>query len=366
MLLSQKSTFFERLLIISAWVASFAVALPTPAVVTEITSFAVPRSPSGMFFDEPSNLLYVLCGTNTNGDHYLYAFSTEGVEQCAITIPEAVGMSRVDGFYIVGDKAYIVDSQGPIYADAGRLGGSVYEIEWTDPCGCGSGTCESTAVNWSPTVTKQWSLSASDISNEEGGSGTDEYFRNSGIVVVDGSFYGVNGVHPINGDLTGSYTKSIAKVDLESSEVVASWPFDGDTIGRNVDMEGLTCGQDQCVSSLFIGDEYNYIYKMDLETGEVTKEWDLREISNVFRSDKGIEALTFASTTGYFYAGIQDTAMVHVVELDGEGITADVTADAAESPTSDVTAEESASDGISSQATVSAAVLAVAAFLSWF
>ena len=38
-----------------------------------------------------------------------------------MTIPESVGMTRVDGFYIVGDKAYIVDSQGPIYSSTSGL-----------------------------------------------------------------------------------------------------------------------------------------------------------------------------------------------------------------------------------------------------
>jgi len=329
---------------------SLSYALPTKSSFNEIMSFAIPRSPSGMFFDEDgSSLLYVLCGTQTNEDHYLYAFTTEGDEECVITIPQAAGMSRVDGFYIVDDKAYIVDSQGPIYAGTSpdRLGGSVYEVEWTDPCGCSSGACTSTSSTWSPTVIKQWSLSASDVSAQEGG-GSDEYFRNSGIVVVGDSFFAVNGVHPIDGSLTDSYSKSIAKVDMMSSTVTESWPFDESTIGRDVDMEGLTCGPDQCRSSLYIGDEYNFIYKMDLGSGEVTHEWDLGDIVNVFRTDKGIEALAYAKTTGYFYAGIQDTATVHVVRLNGvdqKGASTDV-------PTDSTTEESEAGDVASSQTSV--------------
>lgn len=294
-------------------------ALPTPSVVNEIASFTVPRSPSGLFFDEAaSQLLYVLCGTQTNGDHYLYVMTTDGAEQCLITIPTAVGMSRVDGFYITHDnaKAYIVDSQGPIWADdEGRLGGSVYQVDWVDPCGCDTGTCTSTSVEWFPSVTEQWSLMAADVTAAEGG-GTDEHFRNSGIVVVDDHFFGVNGVHPIDGSYSDSYPKSLVKVDITTGTVVESWPFDGATqIGRDVDMEGLTCGPDQCASSVYIGDEYNYIYQMDLETGNVTQEWDIIRIANVFVADRGIEALTYASTTGYFYAGIQNSAEIKVLEL---------------------------------------------------
>ena len=89
---------------------------------TAITSFAVPKSPSGMFYNPADDLLWVLCGTNTNGEHYLYGYTLAGVQKCSITIPSSVGMSRVDGFQINGGNAYIADSQGPIYAStAGNL-----------------------------------------------------------------------------------------------------------------------------------------------------------------------------------------------------------------------------------------------------
>ena len=55
---------------------------------------------------------------------------------------------RVDGFYIVDSKAYIVDSQGPIYpSTSGKLGGSVYEVDWTNPCGRAAGTCSASTVS---------------------------------------------------------------------------------------------------------------------------------------------------------------------------------------------------------------------------
>ena len=101
-------------------------ALPTLGSVTSIDTFTLPRAPSGMYYDNVDSsggtgLLYVLCGTQTNGDHYLYTYTTDGTQKCLITIPQSVGMSRVDGFYInhSTQKAYIVDSQGPIYADQG-------------------------------------------------------------------------------------------------------------------------------------------------------------------------------------------------------------------------------------------------------
>ena len=118
--------------------ASSALAI-TVGTASRIASFAVPKSPSGMHYQASDDLLWIICGTNTNGDHYLYAYSTAGAQKCAVTIPTSVGMSRVDGFEISADgsTAYIVDSQGPIYAAAaGMLGGSIYAMPWTNPCAC--------------------------------------------------------------------------------------------------------------------------------------------------------------------------------------------------------------------------------------
>lgn len=254
-------------------------------------------------------------------------------------------MSRVDGFFITQDdsKAYIVDSQGPIYAEESDqyLGGSLYEVEWTDPCGCSSGTCSSSSVEWSPTVTNTWTLSAADVSDEEGG-GVDEYFRNSGVVVVGDTFYAVNGVHPVDGTLTSEYLKSIVQVDMTSSSIINTWSYDGDTVGHDVDMEGLTCGPDQCETYLYVGDEYNYIYQLELSSGEVTREWDLNSIVGNVPADKGIEALTYASSTGYFYAGIQETAEIHVVALESVDSDSDVASDG-DDTTSD--GDDTTSDG---------------------
>jgi len=294
-----------------------AIAVDTYAP-TEVRSFSVPKSPSGMFFYEAQNLLYILCGTNTNGDHYLYAFTTEGTQKCFITIPESAKMSRVDGFYIVGSTAYIVDSQGPIYASS-HQGGSLYAVTWTNPCSCdASGSCSSSEATWTPTITKTHTLSATDTSIGDGG-GTDEYFRNSGVVVSGDYFYAVNGVHPHGKSLTCCYPKSLVKASLSDTSIAAKWSFTASTLGHDVDMEGLTCGADGCSNYLYIGDEYNLIYRLTLSTSDaasaVESEWNLNDIVGDVQADKGIESLAFEPATGYFYAGIQGTSKVHVVQL---------------------------------------------------
>lgn len=131
-----------------------------------------------------------------------------------------------------------------------------------------------------------------------------------------------NGVHPSKeGGLTGNYPKIIVKVDMSTAKLKSAgfaavskkWSFDATTIGHDVDMEGLTCGEDDCSKSIYVGDEYNYIYKLDLASGLVTHEWNLRLIVGNVNDDKGIESLTYDGK--YFYAGIQETAVVHQVTL---------------------------------------------------
>ncbi|KAL3907565.1 MAG: hypothetical protein SGILL_008821 [Bacillariaceae sp.] len=127
--------------------------------------------------------------------------------------------------------------------------------------------------------------------------------------------YGVIGVHPIDGSLSMSYDKSLVKVSMDTGDAIDSWAFDASTLEHDVDMEALTCGPDNCVDYLYIGDEYNYIYKFDLSSGTVIEEWDINAIVGDIPADKGIESLAYASSTGYFYAGIQQTGMIHVVDL---------------------------------------------------
>ena len=56
--------------------------------------------------------------------------------------------------------------------------------------------CANTVVTWSPTVTSKITIDPTVPSIGDGG-GVDNYFRNSGIVVVGGYVYAVNGVHPV-------------------------------------------------------------------------------------------------------------------------------------------------------------------------
>ncbi|MDW3193409.1 MAG: esterase-like activity of phytase family protein [Cytophagales bacterium] len=151
------------------------------------------------------------------------------------------------------------------------------------------------------------------ISNGDG-NGIDNYFRNSGVVVNEttNTYFAVNGVHPVNnGDYSSYYTKSIVEASLETDEIVNVWSFDANTLGREVDMEGLTFAEG--MDKLYIGDEYNFIYELDLATGAVTREWDLADIGLSTATDRGIEAITYLN--GYFYAGIQEETRIYELDL---------------------------------------------------
>lgn len=155
------------------------------------------------------------------------------------------------------------------------------------------------------------------------GNGIDGTFRNSGVVIDEeaGLYYAVNGVHPVNqGDYTSYYPKSIIAASLEDDSLVQAYSFDG-LNGHEVDMEGLTFAEDPAL--LYIGDEYNYIYEMALETGDVSREWDLADIGVSTGADRGIEAITYSSDTGYFYVGIQDSGEILTLDLalDSDGTT---------------------------------------------
>ena len=147
------------------------------------------------------------------------------------------------------------------------------------------------------------------------GNGIDNFFRNSGVVIDEeaDAYYAVNGVHPVNrGNYDSYYPKSIVMVSLETDEILRVYSFD--TLnGHATDMEGLSFAED--TMTLYIGDEYNLIYELDLESGDITREWNLAEIGISTQIDKGIEALTYSSETGYFYAGIQEQSRILVLDL---------------------------------------------------
>lgn len=151
------------------------------------------------------------------------------------------------------------------------------------------------------------------------GAGIDGTFRNSGVVINESAdtYFGVNGVHPVNkGDYTSYYPKSIVEASLTTDEIVNVYSFSS-LNGHEVDMEALTYGPED--GFLYVGDEYNYIYKLNLATGEVEQEWDLADVNVSTNTDKGIEALTYSPITGNFYAGIQQTACVIEVSLKDDG-----------------------------------------------
>ena len=113
--------------------------------MTKINSFSVLNSPSGLFYDTDEEALLVFCGTVTNGDQYLYAYTTEGTLTHDITIPASVGISRGDGIFIDGDKAYISDSQGPMWIDEGSKGANLFEVEWNGLASLNSGETNNSA-----------------------------------------------------------------------------------------------------------------------------------------------------------------------------------------------------------------------------
>ena len=151
------------------------------------------------------------------------------------------------------------------------------------------------------------------------GAGIDNSFRNSGVVIdeTDGTYFAVNGVHPVNsGDYTSYYPKSIVKASLQTDEIVRAYSFSSIN-GHEIDMEALSFGPEE--GYLYIGDEYNYIYKLNLESGEIEQEWDLAKIGVLTSTDKGIEAITYSKVTNEFYVGIQDYESVIALTLHSNG-----------------------------------------------
>ena len=156
------------------------------------------------------------------------------------------------------------------------------------------------------------------------GNGIDGYFRNSGVVLDEeaNAYYAVNGVHPVNrGDYSSYYPKSIVMASLEDDSIIRAYSF-REVNGHDVDMEALTFAESP--DYLYVGDEYNLIYELDLETGDILREWDLADIGVETSVDRGIEAMTYSARTDYFYAGIQATRAVLVLDLsldEGETLT---------------------------------------------
>jgi len=82
-------------------------------------------------------------------------------------------------------------------------------------------------------------------------------------------------------------------------------------------MEALTFGADAGSTYVYIGDEYNYMYQMQISDGSLTRQWNLAtDLAYSTNTDKGVESLTYASSTGYYYAGIQDLSKILVFSID--------------------------------------------------
>ena len=123
------------------------------------------HAPSGLFYHNETRHLWVLCGTSTNGDQYLYKYSSTVASgaaslSCSVTIPQSsTKFSRTDGFFIDGSFAYIADSQGPMHVASGSLGHNLYQVAWTsDPCTSSSsssttGTTTSTTTGTTTSTT---------------------------------------------------------------------------------------------------------------------------------------------------------------------------------------------------------------------
>ena len=191
----------------------------------------------------------------------------------------------------------------------------------------GSDNAPTIATNWTPQIVSQIgnAMSASVAAGD--GGGLDEYFRNSGVVVKDGFYYVVNGVHPVKRDnFTSYYPKSLVKASISSDTVEMRCSYYGSSsetpsllggaaINHEVDMEALTFGPDGGSTYVYVGDEYNYIYQIRLSDCGITKQWNLADIGVTASVDKGVEALAYSPETGYFYAGIQDNIEIHEIEL---------------------------------------------------
>ncbi len=151
------------------------------------------------------------------------------------------------------------------------------------------------------------------------GNGIDEFFRNSGVVLDEeaNAYFAVNGVHPVNrGDYSSYYPKSIVMASLQDDTIMRVYPF-RQVNGHEVDMEALTFAAPS--DYLYVGDEYNLIYELDLETGEILREWDLADVGIETGVDRGIEAIAYSPRTGFFYAGIQGTGSIVVLDVSLEG-----------------------------------------------
>jgi hypothetical protein len=126
----------------------------------------------------------------------------------------------------------------------------------------------------------------------------------------------VNGVSEVNvNDYTSYYPKSVVKANIATDTLERRFPFTA-AFNHAIDMEALSFGPDGGTSYLYIGDEHNYIYQMQVWDGALSRQWDLRTINIAAPTqDQGIESMTYAADTGHFYVGIQESRIIYKLSL---------------------------------------------------
>jgi hypothetical protein len=198
-------------------------------------------------------------------------------------------------------------------APAIEIDGAVAEEHETLPSGH--------AAVWNPTVVRKLGGALKDAVAAGDGGGFEEHFRNSGVLVKDGSYYGINGASMVTNFAvqTGfqeAPPKSLIKANLITDSIEDQFTFTH-AFGHDIDLEAIAFGPDEGEEYIYIGDERNFIYQLRLSDGELTQEWDLSTIGlNSGQAAGGLKSLTYAADTDHFYAGVQNRTIVAKIKLD--------------------------------------------------
>jgi hypothetical protein len=268
-------------------------------------------------------LVGTITASDVDGDALTYSITNGNTG-------DAFALGSSDGKLTVATSAQVAYATNPSFSLTVQVSDGALSASATFTVSVLEGDDETTVteITWTPNVLNTFVLATTATVTNGDGAGIDTYFRNSGVVVKDDSYFAVNGVHPANqNDYISYYPKSIIKASLASDELESRWPYygvsntanaskvNGVTIDHEIDMEGLTFGPDGGETFIYVGDEYNYIYQIELATGEIKKQWNLANIGISTPTDKGIEAITFNPANGYFYVGIQEDKEIHEVNL---------------------------------------------------
>ena len=264
-----------------------------------------------------------ITASDTDGDALTYSITNGNTG-------DAFAIESTDGKLTVATSTQVAYTTNPVFSLNIQVSDGALSASATITVNVLEGDDGSTVteITWTPNVLNTFALATAATVTIGDGAGIDTYFRNSGVVVSGNSYFAVNGVHPANqDDYISYYPKSIIKAGLASDEIEERWPYygisntanaskvNGVIIDHEVDMEGLTFGPDGGETYIYVGDEYNYIYQIELATGDIKKQWNLANIDISTPTDKGIEAIAFNPTNGYFYVGIQEDKEIHEVDL---------------------------------------------------